>query len=153
MLHRADTVLNCQEIAKPVGIRCRTNMMEGVRVFVKKAGVILMAAVWLPLSFFGHAQEHGFSLTGQIDKRTPVEVAYAVCSPSQTAQFHQLRLSGLGCWFSKTFGLDSAEPSFLSARTLLGSGKIWLAPAPSEPLKTWQFTHRTALHPRAPCRA
>jgi hypothetical protein len=53
MHHRADTVLNCQEIAKPVGIRCRINMLQGVRLFAKKVGVILMAAVWLPLSFFG----------------------------------------------------------------------------------------------------
>jgi len=128
-------------------------MLQGVPTFLQKAGLILMAAAWLPLSFSCRVQEHEFSLAGQIDKGTPVDAAFAIRAPFQAVQFHQLRLSGWGCWLSKFSGLDSVEPGFLSARTFLASGKIWLvASVPCELLTPWQFTRRAALHPRAPCR-
>jgi len=127
-------------------------MLEDVRLFLQKVGLILMAATWLSFSF-GHAQEHGFSLTRQIGKGTPVEVVYAVRQPSQTVQFHQLRLSGWGYWFSKFFGWESVEPGFLSAQTRPDSGTWLITSAPRELLETWQFTRRAALLPRSPCLA
>src|ERR1041385_1640550 len=105
------------------------NILEGVPLFLQRAGLILMAAAWLPLSFFGRAQERGLSLAGQIRNGIPGEAAYAVRAPVQAVQFHQLRLSGLGCWFSMVSGLDSIEPGFLLERTLPGSERIWLIPS------------------------
>ncbi len=46
--NRADTALNCQEIAKRVGIPYGINVAENVRLFPQKAGVILMAAARWP---------------------------------------------------------------------------------------------------------
>jgi hypothetical protein len=110
-----------------------------------------MAAGWLALSFFGRIQGPGFLPTGQIAKQTPVEIVYAIHSPFQPVQFHQLRLSGFACWFSKFIGLASVEPSLLSSQTVLGPGQTLLASASSELLNSWQFNRRAALHPRAPC--
>lgn len=126
------------------------NMLLAVLRFPQKAGLILLAATWLPFSFFGRVHDRGSSSAGQSDRKTRVEAAYAAHSPLPAIQFHQLRLGGWGC-FSKFSDLDSLEP-FTSAQNVSGLQGIWfISPAPDNVLNNWQFTRRAALHPRAPC--
>jgi len=122
-----------------------------VHLLLRRTGLILMATGWLLLSFFGRTQVPGFLPAGQIAKQTPVEIVYAIPSPFQPVQFHQLRLSGFACWFAKFIGMASIEPSLLSLQTVLGPGQTLLASASFEFLNSWQFNRRAALHPRAPC--
>ncbi len=129
-----------------------TGILVIVQPLIKKAGAVLMLAVWLPLSFFNRSPEDWSSTTGQITKPSPVEFAYVFRSPQQALPFHQLRLSELQRSLSQPLGLELAEGDLQSNQNLSRLARCpanWLALG--DFLPEWSFSHRVAPHPRAPC--
>jgi hypothetical protein len=120
--------------------------------FVRLMGLALLALMWLPSSFLGRHEANAFSSGNEIRERVSVEAAFVIPSPMQQAQFHQFRLSGGQNWFTKKSGIDFIGTGRSSWRRNSEASTIPLPPpGANDLLKTWQFTCRTALPPRAPC--
>jgi hypothetical protein len=82
------------------------------------------------------------------------EVVWVLQLPSRKAQFHQFRASGEASWIEGGSCVDPCEPAGFALRRLAGVAVPWrIVSAPAGQPNTWQFAFRTALHPRAPCRA
>ncbi len=108
-----------------------------------------MVALCLPFYSPDFPAEHGSSVIDQIRRLPPVEVGFAVRPSNQTVQFHELRLSALRYWLTQAFGLAGAKGESLLERAAfphvrLNSPELGL-------VASWQFSLRSALHPRAPC--
>ena len=112
---------------------------------------MLLALSWLPLIFFARPQ---FSRAVHPREWAFVEKVSALHFPSESAQFHQLRTSGLPWWLSKTPGTQPIEFCGQPTPLITGLAKVWHpVPASAELLKTWQFKQKAALFPRQPCLA
>ncbi|HEY9173384.1 MAG TPA: hypothetical protein VI136_13950 [Verrucomicrobiae bacterium] len=120
--------------------------------FVKLIGLILLALTWLPSSFLARHEASGLAPNSQIRERIFVEAAFVVPAPILVIQLHQFRLAGFPNWFAKKSGTDFFGTGCSYSRWDFQPVAGQLLPfAPYDLLTTWQFSHRTALHPRAPC--
>lgn len=120
--------------------------------FVKLIGLILLTLTWLPSSFVGRHEASGLSPSSQLRERISVESAFVVPDPILAMQLHQFRLAGFHNSFAKTSGTDFIGTGCSYSGWDSEPVTAQLLPfAPYDLLATWQFSHRTALHPRAPC--
>lgn len=120
--------------------------------FVKLIGLILLTLTWLPSSLIGRHEAGGLALSSQLRERISVETAFDVPDPILATQLHQFRLAGFHISFAKKSGTDfiGAGCSYSGWDSEPVADQL-LAFAPYDLFTTWQFSHRTALHPRAPC--
>lgn len=127
---------------------------DRVRMLLRITGLTLLTAVWLPVNLFGNSFLCNPSINERAGDRTSIETAFTSQSPVAAEQIRQPRPSSSQSCNSKGSGPDFAEFSTGSKRIAFGSPENpSVSAAPSELRQTWQFTRRTALQPRAPCRA
>lgn len=120
--------------------------------FVKPIGLILLALTWLPSSLIGRHEASGLAPSSQLRERISVETAFVVPDPILATQLHQFRLAGFHNSFAKKSGTDFFGTGCSYSRWDCEPVVDQLLPfAPYDLLTTWQFSHRTALLPRAPC--
>lgn len=119
---------------------------------VRITGLVLLALTWLPSSFLARLEANQNSPSSQIRERISVEAAFVVPDPSLETQLHQFRLAGFQNSFAKKSGIDFFGTGCPYSRWDFQPAASQLFPlAPFDLLTTWQFSRRTALHPRAPC--
>jgi len=120
--------------------------------FVKLIGLILLTLTWLPSSVLGRHEASGLSPSSQLRESISVEAAFVVSDPILATQLHQFRLAGFHNSFAKRSGTDFFGTGCSYSRWDFQPVAGQLLPfAPYDLLTTWQFSHRTALYPRAPC--
>jgi hypothetical protein len=113
-------------------------------------GLLLVAIAWLQVNLRGRAVGSHFPRAG--GDRISAAATCATQAPQAAVHFHQLRLAGATCWFGKCVDWPVSLPEEPLVQTIPGPKNIWpVAAAPDELRKTWQFTRRAALRPRAPC--
>lgn len=123
-----------------------------MRPILQLACVALLAAVWLPMSFLGRSHVLLNPPESRYSWDHAVVPAYSAQLPYESVQFHQFRSFGFQCWFIKNLGLGLAGSGRLLDFIDWGvPGTGLRAPCSSTLVQTWQFSHRTALPPRAPC--
>ena len=111
-------------------------------------GLLLITVSWLQGSLWGQPWGDGFTVAGPVTGAA----AYTVHSPSPAVQFHQFRGPGFAWCLGESWGVDTAGPAGQWSQTIPVAGRLWpVASAPGDLLQTWQFSSRTAAHPRAPC--
>lgn len=119
---------------------------------VRIAGLVLLALTWLPSSIITRHEGSGLAPSSQIRKRISVEAAFVVPDPILATQLHQFRLAGFQNSFAKKSGSDLFGAGYSYSRwDFEPAARQLLLSAPYDLPTTWQFSHRTALHPRAPC--
>lgn len=139
--------LDCKSVDKRIS-------SPPVRLFLKRPGIVLIAVGWLQFILAASPNTDAAAPAFRVPFQAPIEFAYAPAGSVQDVQFHQFRFSGLGSSFFRPADWGCGNWDFLCTGSILALTEIWFLPSsPPQLIKCWQFVTRTALHPRAPCRA
>jgi hypothetical protein len=120
-------------------------------MLLRTFGWLMVVAVWLPACLFGRcAGNHGNFKPAW--GRSFVKAAYGNAPWPEALPLHQVRLATLPLPTTKGVGWDlDSEIADSATVTRVSPRMADVAIRLRATTQTWQFEHRTALPPRAPC--